>query len=547
MNDKVWIILFAYVIDTKCVNANSFSYDQEYHTEQKTWQAASDECGSNGLEFNEKVLTKNDALVDTEFWIGMAIYRVISPWIEVLGCSVVPDGEEVTKSPSIVLCQNQCQSYQFFSYSESTGNCFCQHYKSSLFNIKGCIATNESKYSFIYKAYTEHVSDNGDGKCTTLLCRSGDNGLKSSNCTGDYSRTSKCSTYDGHESAWGESYSTSRKKCLERFQLLLSPETYCKTNNHSSEGINLWTNVFRAETEAKLTKAEAGTKERLYCLAGSFTEQNAKKVLNLTRRDCSDKLYFACRIDTSSTTTAEYSIVSVEIPEKVESTKLVSGVQDVKPGAASSTTQSQIIIATQKMKKDSSGSFNIGPVIGGIVAAVIFVALLLVVISCKLRSCGFFKTTSKDKQQVSFSTAVSEHSQNAEVRTSVTPTANESYGLAPITSNNTYAVVNKIKKDGLQIIEDNYTETSFGEYDRLNSVSKRQTDSNTNVYDSHAGIRNESDPTYDSSNHGGRKLRLDNDVYDHTDTLSTDGSDYGYSSKFKSEVRNENDVYDKAV
>lgn len=37
-------------------------------------------------------------------------------------------------------------------------------------------------------------------------------------------------------------------------------------------------------------------------------------------------------LDTSSTTTAEYSIVSVEIPEKVESTKLVSGVQDVKPG-----------------------------------------------------------------------------------------------------------------------------------------------------------------------------------------------------------------------
>lgn len=121
------------------------------------------------------------------------------------------------------------------------------------------------------------------------------------------------------------------------------------------------------------------------------------------------------------------------------------------------------------------------------------------------------------------------------MKKSVTPTSNESYGITSINSFHTYAVVNKIQKEGLQITEDNSTETSFGEYDRLDSVSKRQTDSNTNVYDSHAGIRNESDPTYDSSNHGGRKLRLDNDVYDHTDTLSTDGSDYGYSSRFKSE------------
>lgn len=58
---------------------------------------------------------------------------------------------------------------------------------------------------------------------------------------------------------------------------------------------------------------------------------------------------------------------------------------------------------------------------------------------------------------------------------------------------------------------------------------------------------NASDPTYDSSNHGRRKLLFDNDVNDHTYTLLTGGSDYGYSSTFKSERRNEYDVYDKAV
>ncbi|CAC5400086.1 unnamed protein product [Mytilus coruscus] len=192
MIDKVWIILI--VINIKCVNAK---YAQAYHIERKTWTAASDECDSKELEFDENVLMKTDVLWDKEFWIGMAIYRVTSPWIEVLGCSAVPDGEEVKKSPSIVLCQNQCQSYQFFGYSESTGNCFCQHYESSWFNISGCIDNNESKYSFIYKAYTGNVSDNGNGKCTTLFCNTGANGLKSANCNDstDFARTSRCSKY----------------------------------------------------------------------------------------------------------------------------------------------------------------------------------------------------------------------------------------------------------------------------------------------------------------------------------------------------------------
>ncbi|CAC5400087.1 unnamed protein product [Mytilus coruscus] len=152
-----------------------------------------------------------------------------------------------------------------------------------------------------------------------------------------------------------------------------------------------------------------------------------------------------------------------------------------------------------------------------------------------------------DKLEVSFSTTVCENSQNSEVRTSVSPTSNESYGLASINSTHTYAVVNKIKKDGLQTTEDTNTESSYSEYDRLNGVSKRRTDSKENLYDSHVGIRNENDPTYDSSNHGGRKLQFDNDVYDHTDTVSTDLSDYGYSSTLKSENRYALDVYDKAV
>ncbi|CAC5369089.1 unnamed protein product [Mytilus coruscus] len=94
------------------IQANSFSYDKAYHTYRKTWKAASDKCGSDGLEFDENVLTSIDVLYGKEFWIGMAIYRVTTPWIEMLVQSVlnsfhaVPDGQEVKKSPSIVFAKN---------------------------------------------------------------------------------------------------------------------------------------------------------------------------------------------------------------------------------------------------------------------------------------------------------------------------------------------------------------------------------------------------------------------------------------------------------
>lgn len=41
--------------------------------------------------------------------------------------------------------------------------------------------------------------------------------------------------------------------CLDKNQLLLQPETYCRSEAHKKQAINSWTNVFPAETEAKLT------------------------------------------------------------------------------------------------------------------------------------------------------------------------------------------------------------------------------------------------------------------------------------------------------
>ncbi|CAC5397641.1 unnamed protein product [Mytilus coruscus] len=198
----LWIIIFPFVIDIKCVNANNSSYDQAYHTVKKTWKAASDECGSFGLEFEENVLKNIDALLGKEFWIGMAIYSVTTPWIEIL--------------------------------------------------------------------------------------------------------------------------------------------------------------------------AEASTKEPLYCLAGSFTENNDKRELSITRRVCNDQLQFTCRI-----------------------------------GTASSTTPSQRLIAVGKPEKGSSTSFHTGAVIGGILGAFAMVAVLAVLIVRKLRSKGIFTESNThdydDTSRVKFS------------------------------------------------------------------------------------------------------------------------------------------------
>ncbi|CAG2200831.1 unnamed protein product [Mytilus edulis] len=268
MNKMIqWILLFAFVIDM-CVNANNFSYDQAYHTERKTWKAAFVECGSNGLEFDENVLINIDVRSDKEFWIGMAIYRVTTPWIEVLGCYAEPSGKEVFKTPSIVLCQKQCETYPLFGYSELTESCFCQHNENSSFTSE-CRDTHYSHFSFVYKVYTGHVSDNDDGECTTLFCSVGDNGLKSAHCndTTDSGRIN-----NGYIVGWGKPYLTSKQMCLERFQLLLPPETYCQSNIHTVESIRSWTNVFRAETKDKLTQAEPSTTTQ------SQSTVNARKI-----------------------------------------------------------------------------------------------------------------------------------------------------------------------------------------------------------------------------------------------------------------------------
>lgn len=72
-------------LDNIFFQAKRFLYDQAYRAEPKTWPAASDRCGSNGLEFDGNILKIIDLVSKKEFWIGMAIFRVTTPWIEIVG------------------------------------------------------------------------------------------------------------------------------------------------------------------------------------------------------------------------------------------------------------------------------------------------------------------------------------------------------------------------------------------------------------------------------------------------------------------------------
>lgn len=42
-------------------------------------------CGSEGLEHDALILSKLSQLHQKQFWIGIGIYKILTPWMEVLG------------------------------------------------------------------------------------------------------------------------------------------------------------------------------------------------------------------------------------------------------------------------------------------------------------------------------------------------------------------------------------------------------------------------------------------------------------------------------
>ncbi|XP_063405940.1 uncharacterized protein LOC134689904 [Mytilus trossulus] len=115
--NKIWMYLCVFVVVLKTYSSTVVQDGLV------TWSVASGRCGSSGLEFRESIFLKESGvLTNKTFWLGKAIYRKTSHWMEILGCydsSVTPSKTpKLSGISSIAECQIQCssRSYSHFGY-----------------------------------------------------------------------------------------------------------------------------------------------------------------------------------------------------------------------------------------------------------------------------------------------------------------------------------------------------------------------------------------------------------------------------------------------
>lgn len=131
----------------------------------------------------------------------------------------------------------------------------------------------------------------------------------------------------------------------------------------------------------------------------------------------------------------------------------------------------------------------------------------------------------------------------------VKPISNHNYGIA-INQSTTYAVVDKLKKSDKKFTKNDatYSDLPDGQYDQLNNIQTRKIILEGNLYDSHEGMRDQNDPTYDSSklNSHGSSHEV-TDVYDHSFLGTQNDGEYAYSSTYRLASTNDTEIYDKTV
>ncbi|VDI71934.1 Hypothetical predicted protein, partial [Mytilus galloprovincialis] len=227
-------------------------------------------------------------------------------------------------------------------------------------------------------------------------------------------------------------------------------------------------------------------------------------------------------------------------------------------GLIQSTDSSLFNIGNKSAHEDTRLDVIIGTVVGGF-TVVVGVSILLVV--CKVRSSGLF-SKKKDHSVIEFSKETCERSDQSTPMKMQPHVENKRNGPEIQKTKDTYAQVikphqtehnmlysevNKTRKlsPGIQETNDDYSEFSEGEYDRLNNFDRRILNKDSNMYDSNVGIRNFKDPMYDTTLHASRLEG--EDVYDHSFTNLNTDSNYDCSSSLALTSMKENDVYDKSV
>ncbi|CAC5424489.1 unnamed protein product [Mytilus coruscus] len=489
-----------------------------------TWLEASTRCGEKGLEDNEDKLKDSDIQIEIEFWIGRAVYSELTPWIEVLDYNGTIKDDLRDPGNCVTVCCGDCKGLQ-----------------RDILMGRNCFATN----------------DNIVGRCIP---------------------------FNEPDQKWGQSYNNSRFNCWQKDKLLLAP-SFCTHTTDSSHvnGVRAWTNVFRE----KFRVEKSGLHQNpTLCYKGILHNiGNETKQLDISLRNCNDGVkWFICRNTTihdsqRSTTGITSPFPSLEVSTLQQSSTNLSPVantvqhyttavslhgtsfnresstetRSTSVGNAFDTKAITIFPqpstnrkpADNSMKKDNTNSYT-GVIICGTIGAFLLLIISATIFVCRKKSIGVFKGKKKTNDNNEEFSQTPNYDLQCVKASHVEPIANQNYGIGTNQSS-TYAVVDKLKKSDKKFTnnDETYTDSSDGQYDQLNDVQKRKIILGGNMYESHEGMRDQNDPTYDISNFSGSHEVTD--VYDHSFLGTQHDGEYDYSSTYRRDLTNETEMYDKTV
>lgn len=535
----LWNILIYYV------NARS---NVRHMSNAINWFEANTECGGTGLEHNSDKLKNSDIPVESEFWIGQAVYSELTPWIEVFGCiRSINTSINVFKVESIGKCQQKCHAEELFGYKYEglQMNCVCFTKVIPTELNSACQTTRDF---LIHRYYSGDIKDDlvDPGNCVTLCC--GDchakqnNMLVGRNCdAADADIVGRCGQY----AQWGQNYNNSRKGCWQRNKLLLSP-TFCtsRTNPFLFNGIKAWTNVFRE----KFDVVKYGSHQHpVLCYKGILHKRvNETKQIDIYKGNCNSEVKWLICKDTNTVqhqpTALSFHVTSFNRESNKRETRstLIGNAPDVKPITVSLQQSTNRQITEKIMKKDNNTHTYTGVIVGGTIGVFLLLIIPATLWVCRKRSFWLFKEKNKSMDKTEeFSQTPNNNLQNVSA-SYVEPISNQTYEIATNLSS-TYAVVNKLTKSAKTFTEkdDTYMDSQDGQYDQLNDIQKRKIIMERNLYDSHEGMRDQNDPTYDISkfsSHGSSHEVTD--VYNHSFLGTQNDGEYDYSSTYRNDLTN---------
>ncbi|CAC5422682.1 unnamed protein product [Mytilus coruscus] len=499
-----------------------------------TWDHAQDACKPHGLENRVDYLRESGIPNEQEFWIGKAIYIVPTRWIEIIGCFQIAENhiQSFPAVASIGYCKTKCYSENMGSYfgyrqlvrDTQTHNCACLPNgidQKQQRDIQYCL---NSTHFFVYRDYNGTVSKSSDpGNCTTVCCgncnriTTNGNNLEGRRCSSVNSTiVGRCgsrqnSAFTGFK--WGEDYYDSLDYCMTRNALLPS-SNYCQKIEANSDfnGQISWTNVFREEIEIfKLKDTTIDTEIKTQSPLYTFNKSKDENV-----NTSPDPLF-----------SHGNSKISFQSTASLFSTKTVS---------------------RNGQREKGNKSLFTGAVIGGIIGACSILAVLAVLIVCKIRSKGIFKESytyqKGETNKLHFSKTID---QNLTYTSNGKNTQSTSRKINDICETGTsgYSVVNNLNKP--ENINEIYTDAADEEYDILHDKQNRRMCPTENVYQSHGAHKNEDGLTYDSADFGKGNCNDGNGLYD--TSCSVVEGDYSCMSYKNHDINITTDtcIYDKST